>query len=169
MELPQGELLRQVLARGRGMVFVTGHLGNFELLGRRVARAGVANAVIAKATWDEKLDQRIVRFRADGGVTTFWREAPDTGRAIIRTFRTGKALGLLIDQDTDVQGVFVPFFGKLAFTLERRLTSPSDSVRRWWSPPSTGRGKSRGTAIGWSSLRFPSRATLPIGRPRWCG
>lgn len=116
VELPQAELLREVMARGRGMVFVMGHLGNFELLGRRVARAGVANAVIAKATWDEKLDERIVRFRADGGVTTFWREAPDTGRAIIRTFRTGKALGLLIDQDTDVQGVFVPFFGKLAFT-----------------------------------------------------
>jgi KDO2-lipid IV(A) lauroyltransferase len=49
-------------------------------------------------------------------VTTLWREDPDTGRAIIRTFRQGKALGILIDQDTKVQGVFVPFFGREAFT-----------------------------------------------------
>lgn len=39
-----------------------------------------------------------------------------TGRAIIRTFRQGRALGLLVDQDTDVQGVFVPFSGRLAYT-----------------------------------------------------
>jgi KDO2-lipid IV(A) lauroyltransferase len=110
------DLLGEVMARGRGMVFVTGHLGSWELLARRVARAGVPNAVIAKSSWDEKLDETAERFRADGGVTTLWREDPDTSRAIIRTFRTGKALGLLIDQDTDVQGVFVPFFGRLAFT-----------------------------------------------------
>lgn len=116
VELADPELLRGVMARGRGMVFVTGHLGNWELLARRVARAGVPNAVIAKASWDAKLDQRVARFRAEGGVTTLWRESPETGRAIIRTFRTGKALGLLIDQDTKVQGVFVPFFGRPAFT-----------------------------------------------------
>jgi Kdo2-lipid IVA lauroyltransferase/acyltransferase len=116
VELADPELLRQVMARGRGMVFVTGHLGNWELLARRIARAGVPNAVIAKASWDAKLDQRVARFRSEGGVTTLWREDPDTGRAIIRTLRSGKALGLLIDQDTRVQGVFVPFFGRLAFT-----------------------------------------------------
>jgi len=72
--------------------------------------------VIAKAGWDRKLNELVERFRARGGVTTLWREDPDTGRAIIRTFRSGKALGLLIDQDTNVQGVFVPFFGRLAWT-----------------------------------------------------
>jgi KDO2-lipid IV(A) lauroyltransferase len=116
VELPDEELLHAVMARGKGVVFVMGHLGNWELLGRRIARAGVPNAAIAKASWDKKMDERVARFRAEGGVTTLWRESPDTGRAIIRTFRSGKALGLLIDQDTRVQGVFVPFFGRLAFT-----------------------------------------------------
>jgi Kdo2-lipid IVA lauroyltransferase/acyltransferase len=116
VELDPPDLLRQVMARGRGMVFVTGHMGSWELLARRIARAGVPNAVIAKASWNRKLDELAERFRAQGGVTTLWREDPDTGRAIIRTFRTGKALGILIDQDTRVQGVFVPFFGRLAFT-----------------------------------------------------
>jgi KDO2-lipid IV(A) lauroyltransferase len=116
IELSPPELLRDVMARGRGMVFVTGHVGSWELLARRIARAGVPNAVVAKASWDRKIDELAERFRAEGGVTTLWREDPDTGRAIIRTFRSGKALGLLIDQDTSVQGVFVPFFGRLAFT-----------------------------------------------------
>ncbi len=116
VELSPPGLLREVMSRGRGMVFVTGHMGSWELLARRIARAGVPNAVIAKASWDRRIDELAERFRAEGGVTTLWREDPDTGRAIIRTFRAGKALGLLIDQDTSVQGVFVPFFGRLAFT-----------------------------------------------------
>jgi KDO2-lipid IV(A) lauroyltransferase len=116
VELSPPDLLREVMSRGRGMVFVTGHVGSWELLARRIARAGVPNAVIAKSSWDRKIDELAERFRAEGGVTTLWREDPDTGRAIIRTFRSGRALGLLIDQDTSVQGVFVPFFGRLAFT-----------------------------------------------------
>ncbi len=116
VELSPPTLLRDVIARGRGMVFVTGHVGSWELLARRIARGGIPNAVIAKAGADAALNTMAERFRAEGGVTTLWRESPETGRAIIRTFRQGKALGLLIDQDTKVQGVFVPFFGRLAFT-----------------------------------------------------
>jgi KDO2-lipid IV(A) lauroyltransferase len=110
------ELLRDVIARGKGMVFVTGHVGNWELLARRIGRAGIPNAVIAKAGHDPGLNALAERFRASGGVTTLWREDPATGRAIIRTFKQGRALGILIDQDTNVQGVFVPFFGRLAHT-----------------------------------------------------
>jgi KDO2-lipid IV(A) lauroyltransferase len=116
VELDPPALLKDVIARGKGMVFVTGHLGSWELLARRIARAGIPNAVIAKAGGDPRLNEVVARFRARGGVATLWRESPDTGRAIIRTFRQGKALGLLIDQDTKVQGVFVPFFGREAWT-----------------------------------------------------
>jgi KDO2-lipid IV(A) lauroyltransferase len=109
-------LLHEALSRGRGMVFVTGHLGNWELMARRVARSGIPNVVVAKAGADRGLNALAERFRASGGVTTLWREDPGAGRAIIRAFREGKALGLLVDQDTRVQGVFVPFFGRPAFT-----------------------------------------------------
>ncbi len=115
-ELGDPGLLAEVMARGKGMVYVTGHLGNWELMARRIARAGVPNAVIAKRGGDGRLMDLIAAWRAEGGVTTLWREEPDTGRAIIRTFRQGRALGILVDQDTSVQGVFVPFFGRLAHT-----------------------------------------------------
>ncbi len=116
VELASPGVLKDVMARGKGMMFVTGHVGNWELLARRIARAGVPNAVIAKAGGDPRLNRLAERFRAQGGVTTLWREDASTGRAILRTFKQGHALGILIDQDTDVQGVFVPFFGRPAYT-----------------------------------------------------
>lgn len=109
-------VLREVMARGRGMIFATGHLGNWELMARRVSEAGIPNAVIAKAGSDRRLNELMADLRASGGIVTLWREDPGTGRAMIRNFKDGKALGILIDQDTRVQGVFVPFFGMLAFT-----------------------------------------------------
>jgi len=123
-------LLHDILARGKGMVFVTGHVGNWELLARRVSRAGIDNAIIAKAGDDPMMNALAARFRAEAGVTTLWREDPATGRAIIRTFREGKALGILVDQDTKVQGVFVPFFGRPAWTPR----APGDLALRFGAP-----------------------------------
>jgi KDO2-lipid IV(A) lauroyltransferase len=110
------DLLREMMARGKGMIYVPGHLGNWELHARRIARTGLDNATIGKASGDPRLTRLVEEFRASGGVKTLWRESPDSGRVIIKTLRQGKALGILIDQDTKVQNVFVPFFGKLAAT-----------------------------------------------------
>ncbi len=140
VELTPPTLLQEVIARGKGMVFVTGHVGNWELLARRIARAGIPNAVIAKAGGDERLNEFAEGFRADGGVATLWREDSDTGRAIIRTFRQGKALGLLIDQDTKVQGVFVPFFGREAWTPR----AAADLAMRFGAPVVVGTIHRRG-------------------------
>ena len=116
VEVSPPTLLQEVIARGRGMVLVAGHLGSWALLARRVARAGIPTALIAHAGPDAGLTALAERFLAEGGVTTLRGEDPETGRAIVRTFRRGRALGLLIDQDAGVQGVFVPFFGRPAWT-----------------------------------------------------
>jgi Kdo2-lipid IVA lauroyltransferase/acyltransferase len=110
------EIVRRALARGKGLIFVAGHIGNWELLARRIACFAQPNAVIGKRNADPKLHELVERFRESGGYRTLWREDPSTGRELIKLFRQGGALGILIDQDTKVQGVFVPFFGRLAFT-----------------------------------------------------
>lgn len=110
------DLLRRAMARGKGLVFVAGHIGNWELMARRLAVVTQPNAVIAKRNADDRLNDLVERFRREGGNATLWREDPATGRAIIKLFRQGGALGILVDQDTQVQGVFVPFFGRLAYT-----------------------------------------------------
>src|SRR6202035_3390432 len=44
------------------------------------------------------------------------RGSEGAARQILGTLRRGGALGMLIDQDTKVDGVWVPFFGRPAFT-----------------------------------------------------
>lgn len=109
-------VLETALARGRGVVFVSGHVGNWELLARRVARAGYPSQSIAKETSDPRLTSLVERFRAQGGVRSIWRGQEGAARAMLRALKAGEILGLLIDQDTKVQSVFVPFFGELAAT-----------------------------------------------------
>ncbi|WP_430384351.1 lysophospholipid acyltransferase family protein [Archangium violaceum] len=109
-------VLDVALARGRGVVFISGHVGNWELLARRVARAGYPSQSIAKETTDPRLTTLVERFRARGGVRSIWRGQEGAARAMLRALKAGEILGLLIDQDTRVQSVFVPFFGELAAT-----------------------------------------------------
>ncbi len=110
------DLVRRALGRGKGLILVAGHIGNWELLARRFAVFAQPNAVIAKRNADPRLNELVDRFRREGAYKTLWRDDPATGRELIKLFRQGGTLGILIDQDTRVQGVFVPFFGRAAFT-----------------------------------------------------
>lgn len=102
--------------RGRGVIFISGHLGSWELLARRIVSSGFPGATIAREASDAGLTSLLQDFRARGGVETIWRGDPGAARAMLRTLRAGNTLGMLIDQDTRVQSVFVPFFGHLAAT-----------------------------------------------------
>src|SRR5512138_3474916 len=103
-------------ARGKGIILVLGHIGNWELTSR-LSRYVQPNAAIAKRTWHRSLDCVIERFRAEHVVATFWRDDASTGRRMMKLFKQGGALARLIDQNIDdVQRVFVPFFRRLAAT-----------------------------------------------------
>jgi KDO2-lipid IV(A) lauroyltransferase len=109
-------LVESAWARRKGILFVLGHIGNWELTSR-LSRYVQPNAAIAKRSWHRSLDAFAERFRRENGVGTYWRDDPATGRAMLKLFRQGGALGILVDQDIrDVQSVFVPFFGRLAAT-----------------------------------------------------
>lgn len=110
------EIVKGAMARRKGVIVVAGHIGNWELLARRLAVIAQPTAVIARRNADARLNALVERARREGGNRTLWREDASTGREIIKLFRQGGALGILVDQDTKVQGVFVPFFGRPAFT-----------------------------------------------------
>jgi len=109
-------LLLSVHGRGQGVVALTGHVGHWELLGWAFARQGIPLHVIAQKNVDSRLTQLAVDFRAKGNVHTVLRGAPGAAVGMLRALRRGDALGLLIDQDTRVQSVCVPFFGTKAST-----------------------------------------------------
>ncbi len=109
------ENLRKALDRGKGVVYVTGHIGNWELMAHRVALLNEVS-VIAAPIKPEQVNDMIVGLRTGMGVRTILRSRPGAARELIRTFRENRILGILIDQDTDVESAFVDFMGKPAWT-----------------------------------------------------
>jgi KDO2-lipid IV(A) lauroyltransferase len=116
IEMPKVALLEAARARGKGVIFVTGHIGNWEVAARRVGQIAGPVSAIAKRSGDRRLNDLIEQFRASANIATLWREDPSTARALLRVFKNGHILGILVDQDTAVQGIWVPFFGRLAYT-----------------------------------------------------
>lgn len=130
LELDSRELIDAALARGKGIVFVTGHVGNWELMARLVARVAAPVSAVAKRGGDARLMGLIEGWRLDGAVTTLWREDASTARALLRVFKENKVLGILVDQDTNVQGLWVPFFGRPAWSPR----APADLALRTGAP-----------------------------------
>jgi KDO2-lipid IV(A) lauroyltransferase len=133
--------LTALMSEGRGLIMVSGHIGHWELLARRLVRGGIPCATVARSGRSPFLHAVLERFRADGKFEVLLRDDPGTARAIIRCLRRGMLLGLLIDQDTDVQGVFVPFFGRQAWTPR----AAGDLALRFRAP----------VAVIWSRRRGP--------------
>jgi len=100
--------------RGNGVVAVTGHIGNWELLFRRIVHSGRSAYAVGVEMSHHALTAMIEKARGPG--RTIWRGAPGSSKKLLRAFREDAYLAMLIDQDTKVQGVFVPFFGRLAHT-----------------------------------------------------
>jgi len=108
--------MERAAASGKGGVCVAAHLGNWELQAWGVARRGLPLHAVGKENVDPRLTRLIDRFRASGGVRNVWRGQPGAAVALLRALRKGELLAMLIDQDTNVQNVFVPFFGRPAAT-----------------------------------------------------
>jgi len=106
--------LDQALASGHGVLMITGHFGNWELLGAWLAQNGYPLRVVGTILENAGLNKIVVDMRNQAGYTNIAR---GTGtREILRSLRQGCAIGMLIDQDTKVQGAFVEFFGRPAHT-----------------------------------------------------
>ena len=108
--------LRAAQARGKGVVCIAAHLGNWELHAWSFTRHGLPLHAVGKENVDSRLNRLVDRFRSRGGLRNVWRGQPGAAVAMLRALRKGELLAMLIDQDTNVQNVFVPFFGRPAAT-----------------------------------------------------
>lgn len=110
---PGFERLQELTRQGKGVVVVSGHFGHWELLSAWSAPR-VPVAVVGRQLYDPRLDERITRYRRARGVEVFPRDT--AVRPILRWLRDGRVLGVLADQDTGIESLYVDFFGKLAKT-----------------------------------------------------
>jgi KDO2-lipid IV(A) lauroyltransferase len=106
--------LRESYERGNGVIALTGHIGCWELLAACFSGKGYKVSVIARSLHDERLNDILVNMRLRHGIVSI----PRVSGAITgyKALKKGEILGMLIDQDIDVDGVMVPFFGVPAYT-----------------------------------------------------
>jgi KDO2-lipid IV(A) lauroyltransferase len=106
--------LDDALSQRRGVIVITGHIGNWEMLAARFAMVGYPVTAVARRIYDPRLDRILSDLRKNTQVRGISRDTDI--REMIRVLRRGEILGVLMDQDTKVRGVFVPFFGRPAHT-----------------------------------------------------
>ncbi|MGQ9655970.1 MAG: lysophospholipid acyltransferase family protein, partial [Thermodesulfobacteriota bacterium] len=100
---------------GRGGIFVTGHMGNWELAAAVVAARGFPMNVVARRIYLDPLNKRLVGMRSRMGVRTIYRDS--SMRPMIRCLRENQFLGILPDQDVRrVGGIHVEVVGRPALT-----------------------------------------------------
>lgn len=96
----------------RGVIFVTGHYGNWELMS---VFAGVLNYplhVLAKPLKHRRLEQYLNRIRSCRGAKVVYRGTQM--KELFRTLKAGGAVGIVADQDAGKNGIFAPLFGRSA-------------------------------------------------------
>jgi KDO2-lipid IV(A) lauroyltransferase len=115
--------------KGKGVIALTGHIGNFELLAAYLALKGYKLSVIGRNVYDPRLNQLLVRNRETVGLENI--SSTDDVRNMVKVLKAGRILGVLVDQDSSrVKGIFVSFLGKSALTpvgpaiLHLKLDSP---------------------------------------------
>ncbi len=101
--------------RGRGVLFATGHVGNWELSAYAHALMTEPMNVVVRPLDNPWLDDLVEKRRTGSGNCIVRKKDP--ARALIRALRANEAVGILVDQNSTLnEGVFVDFFGVPACT-----------------------------------------------------
>ena len=114
------ERLEEGLKKGKGVIFITAHMGNWELMAAYYALKGRNPVnVIARDVYDERINRILLTFRSRYGVKTILRGRARKGKSIttstkeiLRVLRRNELLGVLIDQHIrGIDSVPVTFLG----------------------------------------------------------
>lgn len=107
------EHLDAALERGKGVLYLTAHFGNWELMGARLAQDGYMLNVVARDADDADVNRMTNAIRERWGYRVFSRDK--SAKPLIQALRRNEMLAILNDQNYTT-GIFVPFFGRLAAT-----------------------------------------------------
>jgi len=102
-------------SRGKGVLFLTGHCGSWELLALAQSVIGRPFDVVVRPLDNPYLDKAVSAIRTRFGNTLI--NKTKGMRDILRALNSGRAVGILLDQNVSRrEGVFVDFFGRPACT-----------------------------------------------------
>ncbi|WP_184217448.1 lysophospholipid acyltransferase family protein [Granulicella aggregans] len=101
--------------KGKGVLVLTGHLGAWELSSFHHSLMGFPMGMVIRRLDNPLVDEFVNRIRCLHGNKVLHKD--DFARGLIAAMRHGETVGILMDTNmTPPQGVFVPFFGRMAAT-----------------------------------------------------
>ena len=107
--------VERALTRGAGVLFVSGHVGNWELGGSYIAARGIPLEVVARRMQNPLFDAYLTETRRRIGMTVI--QDADAVRRVPRAIREGHSVAFLFDQGAaGLASTWVPFFGRYAKT-----------------------------------------------------
>ncbi|MDE3207217.1 MAG: lysophospholipid acyltransferase family protein [Pseudomonadota bacterium] len=151
------------LGEGQGVIFLTPHLGSFELAGQYIGSCMPLTAMY-RPLRHKRIDPFMRKSRAQ-----FYANLAPTSlagvRMLIRALRKGEAIGLLPDQvPVSGEGVWIPFFGSLAYTMtlapKLALATEARMILTWAERLPVGRGY----IINFERLDFKSKDEEGLAR-----
>jgi KDO2-lipid IV(A) lauroyltransferase len=107
------EHFEAALGRGKGVLFATGHLGNWELSAYAHALLTAPMQVVVRPLDNPMIDSLVERYRGLSGNSILSKR--DFVRPMLKALARNEAVGILVDQNASLdEGVFVDFFGRKA-------------------------------------------------------
>jgi KDO2-lipid IV(A) lauroyltransferase len=101
--------------RGKGVLYLTGHIGAWELSSFAHALYGFPLHYMARPLDNARLDVLVNRYRCASGNRPLFKN--ESARTMLKILKDAGTVGILADQNTmPAEGVFVDFFGTLACT-----------------------------------------------------
>jgi KDO2-lipid IV(A) lauroyltransferase len=113
IDIRGSENYEREIAAGRPVVFVSGHLGNWEITAGAVAHRNTPLTVVYSPNRDPAIECRIHRYRQLLRCGLVPKQS--AARRLVKALSAGESVGLVIDQRVK-DGVLIPFFGRAAPT-----------------------------------------------------
>lgn len=111
------EHLIEAKARGQGVIFITGHCGNWELLALAPSWKGITLSVVARPLNNPYLNKFVKRLRVRFGNKVIYKSG--ALKEILSLLRNGECVGILIDQSVaEDEAVITEFFGEKVYTTK---------------------------------------------------
>ena len=116
VDVENADVTHRELRAGRPVVLVLSHLGNWELIAQFIPSlvGYVRNGTVYQKLGNRFIDAHVQKLRSRAGVELFDRR--EGFHKAFQMLRGGGLIGILSDQHAGDQGIWAPFFGRLAST-----------------------------------------------------
>lgn len=127
------ELIAKAKSRGKGIIMLSGHFGNWELLAYTAGLfTGESAQIIVRDQKNSVLDKLINVYRTQGNNTIV--PMHKAALAVAKNLKNGGTVAMLVDQSASSKDLFVEFFGRHAATYR----TPAELALRFGTPIITG-------------------------------